>query len=874
MLTKWFMSKIFITTTLVLFLCHSGISQSYLKRDIQFDSAGKYTLGSILDSIETQGNVTLGYNSNLFDKTDTLVIANESYELANLIGLLEKRYLFESTFKRSKKILLYKDNEPEVKPTDKKYFGYLKDSESKNPIPFGYIYYSEKTIFSDDNGYFELSLNSETKETIVVGAVGYQTDTLPYQSTVPVVIALKHINILDTFFVIGGSKENINKYLPPDGQILEIASINSYGSLTGEPDIVTSIRHFSSFDVGGEGRHGLSIRGGSSDQNLILLDNIPVFEFTHIGGFRSIFLSNLVQSASFHTSGISAKYGGKLSSVLDVKLKSPNLTKKEFSCNIGLDAASGTVNIPLVKNKLGLIVGGRTRLLRFIDQPLIENILNYNSVNLNFNDFIAKMTYQFSKEHQLSGIFYKGNDIFSFEKDDEIDLYRTFNSIGWGNTVYGLNYRGILSNKLSLQAHLSNSEYFFESRGSYSENPTISDLAYDVFSTSSNRVMTAKSTLKYYHKNKHQSSIGIELSSYQFSPNLFQSNLYKDEKITDDDLVKEDFNQSEFVIYTQHKILLSENTALSAGLRYLQLPFDSTTFNALEPRVALHIGNGNIRLKLDYTRIHQPIHLLINPGAGLPSDLWYPSNDLTAPQRSDQVSATLDFQLDKDKTLGLSIFNKSFSNLVEYTDPTDLLYNIIEPEYIQQVGITKLNIQDAINQGDGNARGGEVSYRFQSEKVIGWLNYGITFSTRQFEALNNGEPFVSRFDRRHSISSGISFKLNANQTLTAQWVYGSGFPYTLNNEVLVNPIDSTTQVIPAKRNAQSTRDFHHLDLRYAYRKSFNRFDAEISAGIYNVYNRKNPFFVYLREVPNEERSEPVNVSLLPILPSLKANILF
>ena len=869
MTSKWLLTKLFFAIVIVVTTLSRSNAQSYLKRNIEFDTAGKYTLSSILDSIETQGNVTLSYNSRLFDKSDSLVITYDSYQLSKLILLLGNHYDFESTYKRSKKILLYRDTVIEVQPTTHKYYGYLKDSESKSPIPNGFVYHSESSAYTDENGYFELSLDPQSNEVVVVGAVGYQTDTLSYQSSVPVIIALQHINILDTFFVIGNKTEYLNKNLPPSGKVIDLTSIDSYSSLTGEADIVTSIRHYSSFDPGGEGRHGLSIRGGSSDQNLILLDDIPVFEFTHIGGYRSIFLSNLVQTTSFQTSGVTANYGGKLSSVLDVRLKSPNLTERDYTFNVGLDAISATANLPIIKDKVGVIIGGRTRFLKFIDQPIIENLLNYSSVDLDYNDLFAKLVYQITPEHQLSALYYKGNDLFNFEKEGiEAQRQRIFNSIGWGNTLYGVNYRGVLSKRFSLQAHLSKSEYFFESRGSYSASPSVSSLSYDVFSSSQNSVLTGKSVLKYYHKKLHQSSIGVELSSYQLSPNLFQSNIYRDEDITNNVLAKELFQQDELVLYTQHKLVLNERTTLSAGLRYLRLPFDTTTFSAWEPRVSLHHTNGNLQAKLDYTVIHQPMHVLINPGIGLPADLWHPSTDAISPQRADQISASLDFVLDEGQTLGFSIYNKSFTNLIEYVDPNDLLYNILNPNDIQQVGVTRLNIQEAILQGDGNARGGEASYRYQSKRIIGWLNYGITYSTRQFDEINGGDPFPSRFDRRHSISTGVSYKLNARQTLTAQWVYGSGTPITLDIE------QTATQVIPGDRNNSRTLDFHHLDLRYAYRKSYQRFDAEISAGIYNIYNRKNTFYIYLRDVPNENRKEAVNVSLFPILPSIKANILF
>ena len=850
-------------------------AQVYKEEVVSFDPDQKYSIHTVLDTIEYQAGVTLSYSTNLFDLQDSVYLANQDYELVYLIELIEQKYAIESTFKRRKKILLYR--ELAITNPTQKFFGYLKDIESLSSIPSGYIYYDGGSTYTDDNGYFEIDMARLSDKMIYFDVVGYQIDSTDVNAVTPVIISLQHINVLDTFFVFGNTQSDYpDQYLPPQGKLLDAGGISSYGSLTGEPDIITSIRHYSAFDVGGEGRHGLSIRGGSSDQNLVLVDDIPVFEFSHIGGYRSIFLPNAIQSATFTSSGISARYDGKLSSVLDVKLKSPNLKKVEAYGNLGIDAASATVSAPIIKDKWGIIVGGRVRPFRFIDQSLIANILDYESVQLNYNDLLIKSSFVISNDHILSGVFYNGTDIFSYENaESDQSMSNVFNEIGWGNRLHGLKYKGIFSDKLSLKVNLNRSQYYFNSRGAFQSTGGPIIQSYDILSTSENSVTTARAEAQYYHDYGGKTIVGIQYADYLFSPNIYQSSLYKDPTITaSNELSQREFEQSEISAFVQSNIPLNEKTTLHAGLKYLELPFESSRFRTIEPRIALHLSGENVKAKLDYTIIHQPIHLLVNPGLGLPSDLWYPSTSDVSPQRSAQFGGSVDFDLDHGQTLGLAVFSKNYDNLIAYEDPTDLLYNIINPNNVVQIPATLLNIEDAILQGNGTARGGEVSYHIQTANIIGWLNYGITYSNREFDDLNGGETFPSRFDRRHSISAGLSYKLAPESNITVQWVYGSGYPFTLNTEVVVNPMDSTMVVLSGSRNNFRMRDYHHLDIRYTYRKQLKKANIQISGGIYNIYNRRNPFYVYVRDVPNENRKELVNVSLFPVLPSFKMNIAF
>lgn len=875
--------RLLLLATLINVACASILhSQNYKEKTIVLDTDQKYRLQNVLDTIESQSQITLSYASNLFSLDDSLYVAKDIYTLEEIIDLIEQKYAVESTFKRRKKILLYRELTTVTPPI--KFYGYLKDIETQSSIPSGYIYYDGGETHSDVSGYFEIDLTKIRGDQIYIDVIGYQPDSISINDGSPLIVGLQHVNILDTFFVIAPEADYIDQFLPPDGKLLDATGIASYNSITGEPDLITSIRHYSSFDVGGEGRHGLSIRGGSSDQNLVLLDDIPVFEFSHIGGYRSIFLPNTVQSAAFNTSGISAKYEGKLSSVLDVKLKSPNLRQVEGFANIGLDAASVSVSAPIIKDRWGIMIGGRTRLFRFIDQSLIQNILGYETVTLKYNDILVKSNFIINRDHQLSALFYSGSDIFSYEdRETEPQPQNIFNQIGWGNRIAGLSYRGIMSDKLSLKVNANRSEYFFNSRGALESFTSTNTAAYDVYSTSVNTVNTLKTEASYYHSYGGKTIAGARFADYTFSPNLFQSSTFLDPLINDGLIAKETFVQSEISAYIQSDVPVNENVTLVGGLKYLGLynndvlanpADDKLFFQTLEPRIVLHFRNDNIKSKIDFTIIHQPIHVLVNPGLGLPSDLWIPSSRTVTPQRSLQFGSAIDFSLDANQTIGFSVFNKSFSNVIDYADPFDLLFNVFNVSANIPFDASRLDTENSIIQGSGSARGVEVSYHVQSNDIIGWLNYGLTFSDRQFDQVNNGDPFPSRFDRRHSISAGLSYKVRAESNISIQWVYGSGYPFTLDIGQFKNPITCTFETTTASRNNFRTRDFHHLDLRYTWRKRFEKVDLQLSGGIYNVYNRQNPFYVYVRDIPNTPQDELVNVSLFPILPSVKANVAF
>lgn len=866
-----------MTILMCILICTVVNSQSWKQELITFDTDKKYLLQEVLDIIESQGNLTLSYSSGLLDINDSIYVTNEEYSIEHVISLIEKKYAVESIYKTRRKILLYRNlgqNSPFVSHP---IYGYLRDSETKSMIPSGYIYFKGGETYSDENGYFEIGANILMDTILNIDVVGYESKEVKIKEASPINIDLTHVNILDTFFVVASETDYIDKYIPPQGKLLEANNISSYGSLTGEPDLITSIRHYSAFDIGGEGRHGLSIRGGNSDQNLVLIDDIPVFEFSHIGGTRSIFLPDAIQSATFTSSGISSTYEGKLSSVLDVKLKSPNLNKTEAFGNIGLDAMSVTVSTPIITDKLGILIGGRLRPFRLVDQSIITSILDYEKVKLNYNDFLVKSTYTINNNHQVSGLLYKGQDIFSYENVDQVNsnFSNIFNEIGWGNLLYGISYRGIISNRITLTSYVNQSNYHFNSRGAFSSSAILSDQSYDVYSSSQNSVQTVKSEIDYYHTSKGKTTIGLRYAKYRFSPNIYQSTIYKDPNITNLSLSERQFEQPELSVYAQSYLPVNEQVLIVAGMKYLELSFENQVFRTIEPRFALHLkGQNRIKAQLDFTVIHQPIHVLINPGLGLPSDLWYPSNSVVKPQRSDQIGASVHFDMDHGQSLGIAFYNKTYQNLIDYADPYDLLVNLIDPSQIVQYGATKLDIEDLIIQGNGNARGAELSYRIQSPKFIGWINYGLNYSTRIFEEINEGTAFPSRFDRRHSVSTSLSYTINKQSNIIIQWAYGSGYPFTLDTETFTNPQDSSQIILQSDRNNFRLRDFHHLDIRYSWHKKLEHVNMQLSGGLYNLYNRRNPFYVYVRNVPGESRKELVNVSLFPILPSLKVQVEF
>ncbi len=845
------------------------IGQEWRFNEVNFRPQQYYTFVELIDSIQSQQRIVISYKNSLIDSRDSLYLNTDRYTIVEILDKLGELNQFGVKYKSRKKALLY----PLENIGMINFFGYLKDSQSKGPIPSAFVYHNDGSTYTDDHGFFSLAIPniaSSLQSPVILNAVGYQSDTTFITKNVPVIIDLDHINVVDTLFVR-------SNYLYPgsngnEDQILDLDNPLSYSDVSGDRDVISGIRFAGGYDIGGEGRHGLSIRGGSPDQTLILIDEIPIFEFSHLGGQQSIFISDIVQGASFHASGLPAQYGGKLSSVVDIKLKQPNLTKTEVSLGQSFSATNATINTPLIPNKVGIIASARKSILNVFASGIAKSALNYNTLDLAYDDFYVKTVYAINASHRISGLAYSGSD--AFETERQITLLpseeKTYNQLKWGNLAYGLNYNGVLNDNWAVKASINSSQYTFNTRGSFLGASTQSP-SFDVLSRSSNTSENIKVELKHYANNRSKTAIGYQYSNLSFSPSIFQSGTYRDDSITSLPDVQSTFaaNDQAFYIQNTSYILGSSNT-LHTGLRIVNYNSQNYQTIRFEPRVKISLDGDDINFIAKFGINHQPIHLLVNPGLGLPSDLWFPSNESLQPQRVQEFSLTLNFKLEENQVFSASAYSKNYSNVTEYTNIQDLYYNTIDPQSILNLPIERLNVIDNLTQGDEVIRGGELTYRLNGTKVQAWLNYALTYATRQFESLNNGNPYPSRYDRRHNMTVGAALKLAKNKGLFFKWNYGSGYPYTIINEVFV--INGEVVPVIAVRNNERTPDFHHLDIMYNYRKQFDKFEMELSAGIYNVYSRKNPFYIYLRQSEDSPIPEKVQVSLFPILPTCKLSI--
>ncbi len=867
-------STLFSALCLICFysFSHKLNAQGWKGQSVNFEKGKSYQYIQLLDSISAQRSVVLSYNTSIFSDFDSLYLNEESYSVQQILEKIVKEKQLQIQYKRKKKVILY----PLDSATAITFFGYIKDQNSKGPIPSAFIYHPDANTYSDDEGFFSINIpntSSSLEANVIISAVGYQTDTAYVKTSTPLNIDLEHINIVDTLFV-KGSYHYANQ-LAPNDKILDISDPLSYSDLSGDRDVIAAIRFNGGFDIGGEGRHGLSIRGGSPDQNLILIDNIPIFEFSHLGGQQSIFIDDIVNSANLYTSGIPANYGGKLSSVVDIKLKQPNLKSSEFDISQGLSASSVTANLPVIKERVGIIASARTSILNLAAAPLAKSLLDYDAIDLNYYDVFTKLNIQLAPSHRIYGLFYQGKDSFVTQRDQTSNTLSEsiYNEVAWGNRAYGLSYNGVINSKVALNAAVSHSEYSFLTRGSYQqfgENLT----AFDILSNSENSSLQFSVDATLYTQKIGKLKLGVQGSTKSFSPNIYQSGKYLDSSIEEQALQNLTYNASESSYYVQHEFDWSESISSYAGIRYLDYTSSEYNFGGIEPRLSLKLKSENLSVTAKYGRIHQPIHLLVNPGLGLPSDLWFPANASSVPQKVDEFSMTFALNLSEQQSFTTALFYKDYQNVVEYRNISDLFYNTIDPESILNLPVERLTVENNIIQGNEVIRGGELTYRYRSEHIQSWVNYSLTYANRQFSDLNDGESFPSRYDRRHNLTCGVAFKLNTSQGIFIKWNYGSGYPYTLSNEVIFIPGNPDPIPVASSRNNARMPDFHHLDILYNFRKEFDKYSFELSAGIYNIYSRKNTFYVYLRESQDAGAPVPINVSLFPILPTLKANFHF
>lgn len=727
------------------------------------------------------------------------------------------------------------------------------------------IGYPQLGTTTNSYGFYALTL-TEGWYKIEVSYVGYVslTKEVNIKENSKEDFDLDDSNILNEV-VISSVRRNENIIKPQMGvEKLNIKDVQNIPVLFGEKDILKTLQLLPGIKSAGEGNSGFYVRGGATDQNLILLDEAPVYNASHLLGFFSTFNSDAIKDVTVYKGGMPAQYGGRLSSVLDVRMNDGNKKEATFEGGIGLISSRLKVEGPFVKDRSSFMVSGRRTyadsFLAFAPDTSIRGSVLY------FYDLNAKANFQLDEKNTLYLSGYFGRD--------KLGLSNTF-GFNWGNATGTLRWNRLFSNRLFSNTSLILSKYDYTienlmSGTEFSVNSSIKDL-------------NLKQDFSYSLNNAHEVKFGFDAIHHTIAPGEIASpstssiNPVKVE--TRKGLELAAYFSDQYSATNRLKLVyglrLSSFSVLGGGIfktfdvdgiatsstYYKGSSFVKTYVN-VEPRFSASFQLNDARaIKASYTRNVQNLHLMSNSTATSPTDLYIMNSLNTKPELADQYSFGY-FNNFKNNAYEFSaeFYYKEMQNQIEYRNGTDLRAN--------------QNVEADLIYGKGRAYGVELFFKKKYGKFNGWIGYTLSKTERQFGLINNGNWFTARQDRPHDLSLVGIYKAGK------RWIFSSTFVYSTGNAVTYPlakyVLDGRTVFYYGERNANRTADFHRLDLSATLEAKPNKkFKSSWNFGIYNVYNRKNPFSIDFRNNPdNRSQTQAVQTSLFGIIPSATWNFKF
>ena len=758
--------------------------------------------------------------------------------------------------------------------------GYIKDSLTGETLIGANLTIPKerKGIVSNQYGFYSITLTNGKYE-FLCSFIGYQPKLLVLDLHNNQQIDFKLLSntaVINNVTVVAKKRDNNIKTAQMGKFELNVNTAKAIPAFLGEVDILKTLQLLPGIRNAGEGNTGFYVRGGGADQNLILLDDAVVYNTGHLFGFFSIFNSDAIKNVTLIKGGMPAQYGGRLSSVVDVAMKEGNTNKTQVDIGVGLIASRFSIQGPLKKNKASYMISARRTYADALAKPFIKKTSDYYGSGYYFYDLNAKMNYQISEKDHLYLSGYFGRDKFNFN-----NAKRNFNTeIPWGNSTATLRWNHVFNKKLFSNTTLVYNDYKFELNGKQKD--------FNIKLSSGIRDLNAKTDIDYYASPEHKIKFGAQYTFHTFLPNLFTAN--QDSVV----FAPQNANKkqaNEYAIYLQDDWEFNKKIKLNIGIRYSAFQqvgsytnyirdingnkIDSTvyakgktvkTYGGFEPRATLRYElNEQSSFKAAITNNLQYIHLVTNAGTTLPTDLWVPSTIRVKPQMSWQYALGY-FRNFKEGMFETSVelYYKTMENQIEYKEGYTPSLKDPEEEFVF---------------GKGWSYGSEFFINKVKGRLTGWIGYTLSYTWRQFKDLNNGNKYPSRNDRRHDLSFVTNYELNSKWRLSSVFVYGTGSAISIPERFYF--INGTLSQEYSRINAYRMEDYHRLDFAATYtpkHKSTSKTTTNWVFSVYNIYSRKNPYFIYFDQEGSAATGNlsvvAKQVSLFPIIPSVTWNIKF
>ncbi len=744
--------------------------------------------------------------------------------------------------------------------------GTIRNSETGEALIGASVFVEElKTVGTTTNayGFYSLTIPQGTY-TLRIQFIGFKTkrDTivLDRDQTINFALHEESVNVGEVVISAERSNNNVTSTEISTNK-LDVKELQSVPVLFGEKDVLKTIQLLPGIEAAGEGNTGFFARGGGADENLILLDEAPVYNPSHILGFMSVFNSDAIKDVKIMTGGIPAEYGGRLSSVLDIHTNDGNEKFFDGSGGIGLLASRLMVEGPIVKDEGSFLLSGRRTYADLFLKLSSDTTINRSS--LYFYDMNGKVNYRLGNDDRIFLSGYFGKDNFSFGD---------FIGFNWGNSTGTLRWNHIWGSRLFSNASFIFSDY------EYSNYSNVGTSNFEL--TSGIRDLNFKTDFDYFIQPRNTLKFGFDLIYHTFNPGQITTSGAS--AITAATIAQK--YAAENAAYVSHEIELLPVVSVQYGVRFSTFTLlgpgtafsydaagdvlDSASYGSgtpiktymnLEPRFAMtYLLDESNSIKASYTRTVQYLHQLSNSTTTNPNALWIPSSNNVQPLFADQVSLGY-FRnfFDNSYETSLEVYYKNMEHLIDYKNGADLRLNP--------------NVESQLVFGRGWSYGAEFLVKKKFGALTGWISYTLSRTDRQFPGVNNGQPYPANQDRTHDISVVLMYDYNAHWNFSATWVYYTGnavtFPsgdYSVDGRA---PIPYYTE-----RNGYRMPAYHRLDLSVTYNFSGN---SNLNFSLYNAYDRMNPYLIYFQKTDTTPPStQAIQVTIFPIIPSVTYNFKF
>jgi hypothetical protein len=821
-------------------LLHSSYKPSRPRGSVQF----------YLEDIERRTGVQFSYSDELVKRRRGVRLTGSERTIGDVLNVVLAGTGVTPAERNGKILLVPDEGGAPYEKESVTISGVVKDSASKEVIIGAIVFVPALNIGTTTNtyGFYSLSLPAGSYD-VVTASLAYRTDT----SRVTLRRNLRRDMLLPYGLSLGGVVVSSQKEEPVDHSHLTSASLAGHAGMLGENDVMRALQQQTGVQSGADGSSAIIVRGGDPGQNLNLLDGVPLYYIDHFYGITSIYNTEAVKSVDFYKGAFPSRYGGRLSSIIDVSSRDGNMERISGQASIGLLKGNLTLESPIVKNKASMMVSARRTWADALWRPFFDEF------GMDFYDINAKVNYIINKNNRVYAAFYTGRDQYRirFDQEDSRAL--------WGNTIGSARWTSIISSKLFINTSFAYSYFRYNvTEPELSSLPDSNGVRPRYTGKSDINDRSLKLQADYYASSKHHVQTGLQYVLADFAP---ASVSFSKDYTT---LSAARFRSNEIVVYAEDELKLSKKWMARAGLHLVTWVSEKYSYSSLQPRLFIAwkpVESQTVHASL--TKMSQFLHQLSSNTSLLPSDFWVPSTARIEPELSWLYSAGYSRKISSQIELDAEVYYKNIKHIVSYKNSGNIFENSKQWE-------------DQLTQGRGYGYGAELHATGKWGPLSTSVGYTLSWAWRQFESMNNGSPFPYRYDRRHNLHTEVFYQPSRKFNAVASWTYMSGEAITLpdqlypdfDNSLLGSGGYNTFTYNFSARNNYRLPAIHRLDLAINFiRQRGIHFERIWTLGLYNAYGRKNIMGVVL--TPNDMGSYTLQgLSIFRWIPTLTYAVKF